>query len=53
MAKFSERIGVKPPKSIIQKESIDEDLENALWNGLVIFYWDKFDETWYSASEKE
>jgi hypothetical protein len=51
MAKFSERIGLKPPKSIIQKDSIDSELENALWNGLVIFYWKKFDAEWYNSSK--
>ena len=29
---FSERYGYKPVREIIQKESIDDDLKNALWN---------------------
>jgi len=39
MKLFSQRIGKTPIKSIIQTESIDEELKNALWNGLTIFYW--------------
>lgn len=30
--RFSERYGYKPIREIIQKESIDDDLKNALWN---------------------
>lgn len=41
MKLFSQRIGKKPIKSVIQTESLDEELKNALWNGLTIFYWDK------------
>jgi len=37
---FSQRIGKTPIKSVIQTDTIDEDLKNALWNGLTIFYWD-------------
>lgn len=40
MKLFSQRIGKTPIKSVIQTESIDEDLKNALWNGLIIFYWE-------------
>jgi len=29
---FSERRGLKPVKSIIQKDSMDDDLSNSLWN---------------------
>ncbi|MBQ20275.1 MAG: hypothetical protein CMD31_05920 [Flavobacteriales bacterium] len=39
MTLFSQRIGKAPIKSVIQTETIDEDLKNALWNGLTIFYW--------------
>ena len=28
MAGFSERIGVKPPKTVLQLESMDDDLRN-------------------------
>lgn len=37
--KFSERIGKAPVKSIIQKDSMDKDLRNALWNTVTIFCW--------------
>lgn len=40
MKLFSQRIGKTPIKSVIQTDTIDEDLKNALWNGLNIFYWD-------------
>lgn len=30
--KFSDRIGVTKPKQAIQKEGMDDDLRNALWN---------------------
>ncbi|MFC5269615.1 AbiJ-NTD4 domain-containing protein [Adhaeribacter terreus] len=39
MLSFSQRIGITPIKNIVQLESIDEDLKNALWNGLTIYYW--------------
>lgn len=32
MARFSERIGVKPPKTVLQLKSMDDDLRNGLWN---------------------
>jgi hypothetical protein len=32
MARFSERIGVKPLKNVLQLESMDDDLRNGLWN---------------------
>lgn len=35
---FSDRIGKTSPKSIIQVDSIDDDLKNKLWNGIYIFY---------------
>ena len=44
---FSQRIGKTPIKSVIQTDSIDEDLKNALWNGSTIFYWDgKVQDNW-------
>jgi hypothetical protein len=32
MARFSERIGVRPPKTVLQLKSMDNDLRNGLWN---------------------
>ena len=37
--RFSERIGFKPIKNIIQIDSMDTELRNSLWNALVTFYW--------------
>jgi len=42
MTTFSQRIGLKPIRTIIQRECADEVLRNALWNGLRIFYLDRF-----------
>jgi len=40
MESFSQRKGIKPIKSVIQIESMDEDLRNSLWNALTIYDWD-------------
>lgn len=40
MQSFSQRKGLKPIKSIMQVDSVDDDLRNGLWNALQIFYWD-------------
>ena len=39
MTSFSQRKGIKPIKSIIQIDSMDDDLRNSLWNALQVFYW--------------
>ncbi len=39
MELFSHKYGYKPVKSIMQVESMDEDLRNSLWNAVHIFYW--------------
>lgn len=39
MKSFSQRKGLKPVKSVIQVESIDEELRTGLWNALNLFYW--------------
>ena len=41
MKSFSRRKGLKPVKSLIQVDSMDEDLRNGLWNALTIYYWNK------------
>ncbi len=51
MKSFSQRIGLKPVRTIIQRESADEALRNFLWNGLTIFYFDRFG-TWVSETEE-
>ncbi len=40
MMLFSQRIGKKPARKVIQIESIDDDLRNSLWNALIINYLD-------------
>ncbi|MGR3810246.1 AbiJ-NTD4 domain-containing protein [Jiulongibacter sp. NS-SX5] len=42
MKRFSERIGKKQIRQMVQKEDIDEILKNYLWNGLLIYIFDKF-----------
>ncbi|MEW6200758.1 MAG: AbiJ-NTD4 domain-containing protein [bacterium] len=39
MKLFSHRKGLKPIKSVMQVDSIDNDLKNSLWNALEICYW--------------
>jgi AbiJ N-terminal domain 4 len=46
---FSERYGYKPVKTAIQKDSMDQDLRNSLWNVLKTYYWDSIRETPYSS----
>ena len=41
MKLFSQRKGIKPAKSAIQSDSMDDKLRNSLWNALTIFYWSK------------
>jgi hypothetical protein len=51
MRSFSQRIGLKPVRTIIQRESADDALRNHLWNALSIFYFDRFG-TWLNETEK-
>lgn len=32
--RFSQKLGYKPVREIIQKESMDENLKNQLWNNI-------------------
>ena len=41
MKTFSQRIGLKPIKNIIQTDSMDLDLRNGLWNCLSLNYWNR------------
>lgn len=41
MNSFSQRKGIKPVKSIIQVDDMDENLRNGLWNALTIFFWER------------
>jgi len=38
---FSHRYEFKPIKSVIQTESMDDELRIGLWNALTTYYWDK------------
>ena len=41
--RFSQRIGLRPIKSIIQKDSMDQDLRVGLWNAFQLVVLDKVD----------
>jgi hypothetical protein len=44
--KFSQRIGKTPVTKLAQRESIDDELRNSLWNALTLHYWN-----WFKASD--
>ena len=46
MRLFSHRKGFKPVKSVVQVDSMDNDLRNGLWNALTIHYWNLVKESW-------
>ena len=50
--RFSQRIGLRPIKSIIQKDSMDEDLRNGLWNAFQVVVLEVLDDhcDWISES---
>jgi len=37
--RFSERMGLKPVKTALQRDSMDEELRNGIWNALEPFCW--------------
>lgn len=39
MTSFSQRRGLKPVKAVIQVDSMDAELRNALWNAVTRTYW--------------
>jgi hypothetical protein len=47
---FSHRKGLKPIKTSIQIDSMDNDLRNKLWNGLSLHVWDSVD--WQNWSRR-
>jgi hypothetical protein len=51
MNSFSQRKGLKSVKSILQVDSMDEDLRNGLWNALEVFYWGKASRLAYRVSD--
>lgn len=40
--RFSERMGYREVKSVIQIDSLDDDIINGLWNGIKEFYYDHY-----------
>lgn len=50
---FSQRHGYKPVKSVIQADSMDNDLRNGLWNALHMFYWSKAGHTQFLKDDSE
>ena len=40
---FSQRMGLKPVSKLTQRESIDEELRNKLWNVLIVGVWDRWE----------
>jgi len=50
---FSQREGIKPGKSVIQINSMDDDLRNSLWNALALCFWNHIGSDFdYSLSDK-
>lgn len=42
MERFSERMRFKPVREVLQKDAMDDELRNRLWNALFDFYWSRF-----------
>lgn len=42
---FSQRIGKTPIKKFVQKDEIDDNLRNSLWNAITLAYWRRFNNT--------
>ena len=49
MNSFSERMGIKAPKSVIQTDSMDYDLRTGLWNALLTCIWKRMTSEWVSG----
>jgi AbiJ N-terminal domain 4 len=45
MARFSQRMGFIPARTVLQLNSMDEGLRTGLWNALAVFYWHRLRET--------
>ena len=52
MRLFSQRKGIKPVKSVIQVDSMDDELRNGLWNALTIIFWSQVKGNWISCYER-
>lgn len=51
MKLFSHRKGLRPVRTTLQVDSMDEGLWNRLWNALTLFYWRKVKGAWLSENE--
>jgi len=45
---FSERKGIKPVKSSIQTDFVDEVTRNRLWDAVTVHYWQRMTHSWIS-----
>jgi hypothetical protein len=52
MSLFSQRKGFKPIKTVMQVDSMDDELRNGLWNVLTISYWNQVKDNWISLNKK-
>ncbi|CAD5249685.1 MULTISPECIES: AbiJ-NTD4 domain-containing protein [unclassified Imperialibacter] len=52
MARFSERINKREPKTTIQHDYVDQDLRNGLWNVLNIWFIDELENAQYISSSR-
>jgi len=53
MKLFSQRKGLKSVKNVIQKESMDDDLRNGLWNVLTVIYWENVKGSYFDSPDNE
>ena len=51
MARFSERIGAKPPKTVLQLDSMDDELRNGLWNVCYDLIFGHFLDNYFNSHE--
>src|SRR5690348_93800 len=51
MELFSQRKGLKPVKTKIQVDSIDDELRNGLWNALTQYYWENIKSGYWNLSD--
>ena len=51
MRSFSQRLGLKPIRTIIQRECADEPLRNNLWNALTVLYLENIKPWFYDTDD--
>jgi hypothetical protein len=51
MKTFSQRMGLKPVRQVIQKDSVDEELRNYLWTGVGLYYFSDLED--YTSNNTE